>query len=103
MSAGLSGLQPWLRPYAAYLLQLGAPYGVVLTSTYRSYSEQLQLWLTRSRNQYPVAPPGHSWHQYGRAFDITGPEWIYPQLGDIWRRMGGTWGGTIGDPIHFQA
>lgn len=103
MSASLAGLQPWLRPYAAYLVSLGAPYGVKLTSTYRSYSEQLMLWRNRSSNPYPVAPPGSSYHQFGRAFDISGPDWVYAQLGAIWQRMGGTWGGSIGDEIHFQA
>jgi len=100
---GLNGLQPWLQPYAAYLLARGAPYGVKVTSTYRSYSDQLTLWLNRSSNRYPVAPPGRSYHQLGRAFDITGPEWTYPQLGALWERMGGTWGGRGSDPIHFQA
>lgn len=101
----MNGLQPWLAPYADYLVRLGAPYGVKVTSTYRSYSDQLRLWLNRSNNPYPVAPPGQSYHQYGRAFDISGPEWTYAQLGAIWESWGGTWGGRFGSPdvIHFQA
>lgn len=95
----LSGLQPWLSPYAAYLLRLYPP--AVVTSTYRSYSDQLRLWLNRSSNPYPVAPPGSSWHQYGRAFDISAPDWALEQLGAIWQSWGGTW--SPRDPIHFQA
>ncbi len=99
MSSSLAGLQPWLRPYAAYLLRL-YPRAVV-TSTYRSYTEQLQLYLNRSSNPYPVAPPGQSWHQYGRAFDVDAPANILRQLGSVWISWGGTW--STRDPIHFQA
>jgi uncharacterized protein YcbK (DUF882 family) len=95
----IRGLQPWLEPYAAYLVGLYPP--AVVTSTYRSYSEQLRLWLTRSRNPYPVAPPGRSYHQYGRAFDVVAPQEILHQLGAVWRSWGGTWDAS--DPIHFQA
>lgn len=93
------GLQSWLSPYADYLVSL-AP-GVSVTSTYRSYSEQLQLWLNRSTNPYPVAPPGRSWHEYGRAFDLSGPPEVLAQLGAIWKSWGGDW--FESDPIHFQA
>lgn len=94
-----SGLQPWLRPYAEYLLRQSR--GVRVTSTYRSYSDQLALWLNRSKNPYPVAPPGRSWHQYGRAFDLSGSADELSRLGSIWKQMGGTW--SESDRIHFQA
>lgn len=95
----LSGLQPWLSPYAKWLLSLYPPAKV--TSTYRSYSDQLKLWLNRSSNPYPVAPPGRSYHELGRAFDVDAPPEILEQLGAVWIRMGGTW--HISDRIHFQA
>jgi uncharacterized protein YcbK (DUF882 family) len=95
----LGGLQPWLRPYAEWLVRQRP--GVRVTSAYRSYSDQLQLWLNRSRNPYPVAPPGRSWHQYGRAFDLSASSAELEYLGGVWRRMGGTW--SESDPIHFQA
>src|SRR3989442_305331 len=99
MSASLTALEPWLRPYAEYLVRLYPP--AVVTSTYRSYTEQLSLWLRRSENPYPVAPPGASYHQYGRAFDLAAPDWALEQLGAIWNSWGGTW--SASDPIHFQA
>lgn len=93
------GLQPFLRPYAEHLLR-HAPQARV-TSVYRSYSDQLQLWLNRSRNPYPVAPPGRSYHQYGRAFDVSAPPAVLRELGALWRSWGGTW--SESDAIHFQA
>jgi len=95
----ISSLEPWLQPYAAYLLRLYPP--AIVTSTFRSYTEQLELYRNRSSNPYPVAPPGLSYHQYGRAFDISAPTWALLQLGMIWNSIGGTWSPT--DPIHFQA
>jgi antirestriction protein ArdC len=97
----LTGLQPWLRPYGEALLRAASTHPVRVTSVYRSYSDQLLLWLNRSRNPYPVAPPGRSWHQYGRAFDVAGPPAVLEQLGAIWRSWGGTW--SESDNIHFQA
>lgn len=101
MSASLSGLQPWLQPYAAQLLRYGAPYGVTVASTYRSYSDQLRLWNNRANNPYPVAPPGNSYHQYGRAIDLNGPAPVLQALGQWWKSIGGQW--FPSDPIHFQA
>lgn len=101
MSAAISGLQPWLQPYAEYMVRLGAPYGVRVASTYRSYTEQLDLWNNRARNAYPVAPPGSSYHQYGRAFDLNGPAEVLRALGAYWKQLGGQW--FPSDPIHFQA
>jgi len=94
------GLQPPLRPYAERLVQLASG-RVHVTSVYRSYSDQLKLWLTRSSNPFPVAPPGRSYHQYGRAFDVVGDAQLLAQLGAVWKSWGGTW--SPSDPIHFQA
>lgn len=97
---GFSGLASWLRPYAIELMR-HASGQVRVTSVYRSYSDQLQLWLNRSKNPYPVAPPGRSYHQLGRAFDLNAPEAELRRLGAIWRSWGGTW--SPSDTIHFQA
>ena len=95
----MNGLQPWLRPYAEYLVRHFPELRV--TSVFRSYSEQLALWNNRARNPYPVAPPGRSYHGLGRAWDMTGPSAALARAGAIWRSWGGTWAES--DPIHFQA
>lgn len=101
MSSSLSGLDPRLRPHARRLLQILAPYGVKLTSTYRSRTEQQRLWNNRANNPYPVAPPGRSMHELGRAFDLVGPPEVLAWAGRIWNSWGGTWKPT--DAIHFEA
>lgn len=94
-----SGLQPWLRPYATALK--GYFPGLVITSVYRSHTEQLKLWNNRAHNPYPVAPPGSSYHEYGRAFDMVGSSDELRAAGAVWRHWGGFW--SEKDEIHFQA
>ena len=90
-----------MRGPAERLLARVAPFGVRVTSTYRSPSEQLRLWHARRTNPYPVAPPGSSYHEYGRAFDMVARPAVLRYAGALWRQMGGTW--FASDPIHFQA
>lgn len=94
-----NGLQPWLRPWAEYLVRHFPRLRV--TSVYRSLTEQAELYRNRERNPYPVAPPGRSKHNYGLAWDMTGPREDLEQAGRIWQSWGGTWGGET-DPIHFE-
>lgn len=95
------GLTPGLRPYAealsAYFPRLQ------ITSVRRSYTEQLRLWHNRHNNPYPVAPPGTSKHELGRAFDLVGPPEVLREAGRVWEAWGGRWGGRFNDPIHFEA
>lgn len=100
------GMADWLAPYAGYLLDVlafnGIPY--TITSVYRSIEKQASLYerYLRGENAYPVAPPGRSYHNYGRAMDLSIPTpGVYAALGGLWREMGGTWSPT--DEIHFQA
>lgn len=95
----MNGLQPWLRPYAEYLLGHLKPYGVTVTSVYRSYTKQLELWHARASNPYPVAPPGCSQHNLGLAWDMVGPPEVLEWAGAVWTSWGGDW--TARDPIHF--
>jgi len=95
-----NGLREELRVPAATLVAYFPQLKV--TSVFRSYTEQGQLYANRHRNNYPVAPPGRSYHNYGRAFDVVAPPNVLRAAGRLWVRWGGTWGGRK-DPIHFQA
>lgn len=102
----IPGLVPWLEPYARWLIDYGqrAGYNPRVTSTYRSWETQRRLYAsyTAGQSQYPAAPPGRSYHNYGRAFDVvTQPMDRLHQMGAIWRQMGGRW--WPDDPIHFEA
>lgn len=104
--ASLEELDPALRPWAQALVAYLEPYGVVVTSVYRSPTTQLALWLNRANNPYPVAPPGRSYHEYRRAWDMTGPPDVLAWAGAVWKSWGGRWGGDLQpkpDDIHFEA
>lgn len=101
-------LQPWLRPYARWLLDVATynhiPY--VITSVYRSPAEQQALYdrWRSGQSPLPAAPPGRSQHGYRLAFDVVFDgdyrSERQRQLGALWQRMGGLWGGSR-DPVHF--
>lgn len=110
----LSELEPWLQPYARYLVRVAEYNGLTVnvTSVYRSDAKQAQLYnrylrcLQEGRSDcLPAAPPGHSNHGRRRAFDlvVTGGYRGSNQeaLGLLWRSMGGRWGGSQ-DPVHFD-
>lgn len=101
----LNELEPWLAPWAAELIRRAAPYGAIVTSTYRTPQLQQQLYDEHQRCAcgYPVAPPGRSLHQVRRAFDVAAAPWLLEQMGLLWESWGGRWGGRAGDPIHFDA
>jgi LAS superfamily LD-carboxypeptidase LdcB len=42
-----------------------------INSGLRTYAEQMRLWNNRGSNPYPVARPGTSRHETGRAADVT--------------------------------
>jgi hypothetical protein len=42
-----------------------------INSGLRTYAEQMRLWNSRGSNPYPVARPGTSRHETGRAADVT--------------------------------
>jgi len=88
-----------MRPWAE---ALASAYGLTVTSVRRSRTEQLALWNNRRNNPYPVAPPGTSKHERGLAFDATAAEAVLAQAGRTWQAWGGKWGGSYGDPIHFE-
>lgn len=83
-----------------------------VTSTRRSFREQVALWEKRQRvlrgdlpassQPFPVASPGTSSHELGLAIDVVvrspGDQRI---LGDVWQAWGGRW--TPRDAIHYEA
>lgn len=75
-----------------------------LTSTIRSQREQSFLWdrYQRGLSALPAAPPGHSAHEYGWAFDmvVSPSEWQF-DVGSLWTSWGGAYGGKR-DPVHFE-
>ena len=99
MASWSSGLQPWLRPYAEALHALFPD--LTVTSVYRDRRKQARLYANRANNPYPVAPPGKSYHELRRAWDMVGDRKRLIEDGTIWRSWGGTW--MEADPIHFQA
>lgn len=103
----LRSLQPWLQPYASWLVS-AAPYAGArrtrVTSVKRSRAQQSSLYkrFLAGLSSYPVAPPGSSKHEYGLAWDmVTEPYSALYTLGAWWRQVGGTWNKS--DPIHFEA
>lgn len=106
-SHSLSRLQPWLQPYAEWLVSV-APYAGVrsvrITSVMRSRAQQRALYLRylRGESRFPAAPPGRSMHEYGYAWDmVTDPFSALPILGGWWKQLGGIWHPS--DVIHFEA
>lgn len=101
-----SGLHPTLRPYFEQLVAIATKLdpGARVSSAFRSSSEQARLYrrFVAGQSRYPVAPPGRSYHEYGRAIDIVARPEVLRRLGAIWEQAGGTWGGER-DDIHFQA
>jgi LAS superfamily LD-carboxypeptidase LdcB len=87
------------------LLEQPAAAAARVTSTVRTYMQQKRLYrrFLSGLSPYPAAPPGHSMHELGRAFDLGGLDASeLQQLGQTWESWGGRWGGRFGDPIHFE-
>jgi zinc D-Ala-D-Ala carboxypeptidase len=77
---------------------LGRP--VPITSGWRSPARQQALWDARHRNPYPVAPPGTSAHERGRAVDV--PAAFAPRLAAVGPQVGLCRPLPASDPVHFE-
>ena len=105
--ASLRSLDPRFRPLAQafvrYLQQHGV--AVTVTSTRRDATAQAKLYADdkAGRSKYPAAPPGHSTHALGYAFDLHLEPPVYDAAGRLWEALGLTWGGRFNDRIHFDA
>lgn len=111
MSSWTRGLVPELVPYFKMLVDWiqANDRSARVTSGYRSPAEQARLYRRWQQGLMPgpVAPPGYSYHEYGRAIDIIADEEVLRAAGIGWENAGGRWGGTFKgkgkyDPIHFQ-
>jgi len=102
--ADVSQLEPLTRyvvqAFIAYIRQQG--YTVTVTSARRSYLDQLRLWYERmmGRQPYPVARPGSSAHEVGRAVDLVVTPGV-ENLGELAPYFWLKWGGQR-DPVHFE-
>ncbi len=118
--SNIDGLLPIVRPFARQLIAQAneelAPKTVKITSGYRTFSEQNELYEQgRSKPGKIVsnARGGYSNHNFALAFDVTlfdeegKPIWesaLYKQIGRIGRGLGLIWGGDWNTPDepHFE-
>lgn len=122
MSQWTVGLNPDLVPWFSWILSYLQYYDptVKVSSGYRSSAEQARLYRRYLAGLMPgpVAPPGLSMHEQGRAIDVWSQNWesdfdpynppdALQLAGRAWQAVGGTWGGDFKtvkpDPIHFEA
>jgi hypothetical protein len=96
MRAGL--VQPLVDALGKADRLLGTP--VPIASGYRSVAQQQILWNNRAHNPYPVARPGTSHHQQGRAVDV--PRWFVPRLLTVAADAGLCQPMPRTDPVHFE-
>jgi len=97
LHAAMNDLQQWLGSQRVIL---------TITSTVRSGRDQDFLWRRYQKGLsggLPAAPPGHSAHEYGWAFDaVVSPVEYQVAVGRAWENLwGGKWGGSK-DPVHFE-
>lgn len=100
-------LKPWFKWIVAFITFYDPRAQV--TSGYRSSTEQARLYRRFQAGLMPgpVAPPGRSLHEQGRAIDVLATSEALSLAGAAWEAKGGTWGGHFhtvdSDPIHFEA
>jgi peptidoglycan L-alanyl-D-glutamate endopeptidase CwlK len=115
--SNIDSLMPVVRPLARQLIHEAnavlAPKVVKVTSGYRTFSEQKELYDKYKTGGPQAAPPGYSNHNYALAFDVTlfdendKPIWesaLYKTIGKIGRTVGLIWGGdwhSVDEP-HFE-
>ena len=105
MGVSILDLEPVTRLSLRQAIEESIRLGIqfFITSTVRSFFEQLKLWLAwkAGRNRFPVAEPGKSTHQLGIAVDLVPKR--HGTLDDIVELMfrhGFKWAGPR-DRVHF--
>jgi len=117
----LSELDPDVRIMAEDLLASALSHGIelVVTQTYRTAEEQAALY-AQGRTKVGIvvtnSPPGYSWHEFRRAFDVAIKKWAgditplnyydgpWSEVGDLGEQVGLDWGGRWKHPDmpHFE-
>lgn len=113
----LQGLEPDVRKMGEAMLASSARDGVLLKVTQgrRTYDQQQVVWDQGRKTPGEIvthSPPGYSWHNFGRAFDVAqvgadpypSDEAFWEKVGDIGEMAGLTWGGRWKHPDrpHFE-
>jgi hypothetical protein len=97
--AGRVGLVPAMAAALARAeALLGEP--VPVTSGWRSRAQQEALWARRASNPYPVARPGTSAHEEGRAIDVA--RHFVARLATVAEAAGLCRPLPRTDPVHFE-
>lgn len=121
MSRDVSLLLPEVHDKANELLARCALEGIILgiVQTYRTFDEQAAIYAQGRTAPGPIvthSPPGYSWHNWKRAFDVdivhfpgdpdTKDVWNGPweRVGEIGESLGLAWGGRWKSPDrpHFE-
>lgn len=121
MSDLIASLDPDVQDLALDLLQRAKQDQIVLrvTQAKRTLDEQAKIYAQGRSTPGPIvtyAPPGYSWHNFGRAFDIAivyypgdlTPTNLYDgnweKIGDMGEELGLIWGGRWKHPDrpHFE-
>lgn len=124
MSSRVEDLEPDVQHMALTCLQLCAHSGLPLkiTQTRRTWPEQQAIWDQGRKTPGSIvthSPPGYSWHNFGRAFDVAfvgahpydpglpgvaDDDPIWEKVGAIGESVGLEWGGRWKHPDrpHFE-
>ncbi len=116
----INELDETVQHLALSLLRAAHALGIelIVTQAYRSMDEQAHLYAQGRTIAGPIvtnAPPGSSWHEFRKAFDVailkdgraTWPNDValWQRIGNIGKQIGLDWGGdfhTIIDRPHFE-
>jgi len=115
MSSKLEDLDPDVQEMAQKLIDACAAEGVTIkiTHTHRTFQEQWEIYQqgrSKPGKKVTSAPPGYSWHNYRRAFDVAivsypgdlTPHDLYDgnweKIGTLAESLGLDWGGRWKHP-----
>jgi len=102
-SRSVFSLDPRVRPYFQWLLEVGHALGLEprVTSARRSREEQAELYqrYKAGKSRFPAARPGSSLHEHGLALDLVSRD--NELLSRYWKHyLGGFW--SPKDAVHYD-